>query len=88
MGADNLQTFHKWKNYEELIKQVEIYVYPRPGFDGGQFKNHPKVKFTDAPLMEISSTFIRNSVKQKKRVDFFVHDKVWNHIREMHFYEK
>ena len=88
MGADNLESFHKWKNYEEILKQFELYVYPRPGFDGGTFKGHPKVKITEAPLMEISSTLIRKAIKEKKQVDFFVPHKVWEYIKEMHFYEK
>jgi nicotinate-nucleotide adenylyltransferase len=87
MGSDNLQTFHKWKNYEELLRLCEIYVYPRPGFDGGQFKDHKRIKMTDAPLMDISSTFIRKAVKAKKNAGFFLPPAVWEYIKEMHFYE-
>lgn len=88
MGSDNLGTLDKWKNYEELLKNHEIYVYPRPGADGGKFKDHPNVKITEAPLMDISSTFIRKAVKEKKQPCFFVPPPVWEYIREMHFYEK
>ncbi|MBC7865056.1 MAG: nicotinate-nucleotide adenylyltransferase [Bacteroidia bacterium] len=87
MGADNLQSFQKWKNYEEILKGHFIYVYPRPGFDGGKFKDHSKVKFTDAPLMEISSTFIRACIKEKKDMRYFMPAAAYAYMREMHFYE-
>lgn len=88
MGSDNLHTFHKWKNYDQILKFYSIYIYPRPGFDGGDFKNHPKVKFIEAPLMEISSTFIRNAIKSKKDVRFMMPEKVADYIDEMNFYKK
>lgn len=88
MGADNLQTFHKWKNYEEILKHYKIYVYPRPGFDGGPLKDHPSVVLTEAPVMEISSTFIRQAMKAKKDVSFFMPPAVWQYADEMSFYRK
>jgi len=88
MGADNLVSFSKWKNYELILEDHDIFVYPRPGADGGEFKDHPRVHWTDAPLMEISSTFIRNSIKGKKDVSFMLPEKVWNYIEEMNFYRK
>ena len=88
MGSDNLHTFHKWKNYEQILEHYEIYAYPRPGFDGGDFKQHSKVKFIPAPLMEISSTFIRNAIKEGKDVRFMLPEKVHDHIDDMNFYKK
>lgn len=88
MGSDNLQTLNKWKNYEQILSGYEIYVYPRPGFDGGEFKNHPNIKLTEAPHMDISSTFIRNSIKAKKDVRYMMPEKVFDYIDEMNFYEK
>lgn len=88
MGSDNLATLHKWKNYEELLKHYEILVYPRPGSDGGPLKVHPHVKMTEAPLVELSSTFIRNAVKNKKDVRYFLPPAAWEYMRDMHFYEK
>ncbi|MFF5382165.1 nicotinate (nicotinamide) nucleotide adenylyltransferase [Pedobacter suwonensis] len=76
MGADNLVSFKKWKNYEVLLKNYHIYVYPRPGADVDAWKNHPSITFTNTPLMEISSTFIRKAIKEKKNVQFFLPDKV------------
>ena len=88
MGADNLQTFDKWKNYEEILKQYIIYVYPRPGFDGGKFKDHQSVKKTEAPVMEISSTFIREAIKNKKDVRYYLSEPVYVYLKGMHFYER
>ena len=63
MGADNITTLHKWKNYEQLLEQFEIYVYPRKeSFDIPAYAQRPSVHITEAPVMEISSTFIRNAI--------------------------
>lgn len=88
MGADNIEGLHKWKNYELILENHNIYVYPRPLHDGGEFKNHPRVKWIDAPLMEISSSFIRKSIKEGKDVSFMMPEPVAHYIEEMNFYRK
>lgn len=88
MGSDNLESFHKWKNHQEILKQYEIYVYPRPGKTNEELLKHKHVKLTDAPLMEVSSTAIRKAVKEKKDVRYFLPPAVWEYLKEMHFYEK
>lgn len=88
MGADNLQTFHKWKNYEEILSAHELYVYPRPGISAGDLVSYPQAKLINAPLMEISSTFIRNAVREKKDVTHYLPAAVHTYLSEMHFYEK
>jgi nicotinate-nucleotide adenylyltransferase len=88
MGSDNLVSFDKWKNYEEILKNYKIYVYPRPGVPETKFDNHPSITKINAPLIEISSSFIRESIKNRKELEFFLPAKVWEYIREMHFYEK
>lgn len=88
MGADNLESFHKWKNYEEILKHHQLYIYPRPESDGGNLKEHPQIKLVNAPLMEISSTTIRQAIKEKKDMRYFMPEAVWQYIKEMHFYEK
>jgi len=87
MGADNLASFKKWKNYEVLLKNYQIYVYPRPGADVSEWQNHPAITFTDTPLMEISSTFIRKAVKEGKNVQFFLPDKVIDFIDSKGMYK-
>lgn len=88
MGEDNLESFTKWKNYEEILKHHNLFVYPRPGCNSGGLKDHKSVVMTEAPLMELSSTMIRQSIKNKKDVSFFVPKAVWEYLDEMHFYKK
>ncbi len=88
MGADNLENLHKWKEYEKILESNSINVYPRPGSDGGDFKNHPNVHWVSAPLLEISSSFIRAAIKEKKNMSYFLTEKVYQYVQEMHFYEK
>lgn len=88
LGSDNLQTFHKWKNYEDILAKQELLVYPRPGFNADKWKDYNSVKYTDAPLMDISSSFIRKAIKEKKKPRYFVPESVWNYMKEMHFYER
>ncbi len=88
LGCDTLETFHKWKNYEQILENYELYVYPRPESNGGDLMNHPRVKKFDAPLMQISSSFIRDGIRNKKDVRYMMPESVWDYIEEMHFYEK
>lgn len=80
MGSDNLQSFHKWKNHELILRDYQIYVYPRPGHQGYPLENHPSVTMTDTPLMELSATFIRQAVKDGKSIRYFVPDPVLEFI--------
>ena len=86
-GSDTLPTFHKWKNYEELLKQYEFYIYPRPFAEKSRFDDHPHIHFVPAPLIEISSSFIRKGISEGKTMLHFLPEKVWKYIQEMHFYE-
>jgi len=88
LGTDNLASFHQWKDYERILDKYSLYVYPRYNYNGGNMVSHPKVKITDAPLIEISSTFIRNAIRDKKDIRSMLPDAVWKYIEEMHFYEK
>lgn len=88
MGSDNLETFHKWKNYEYILNNYCLYVYPRPASDGGNLKSHANVKMVNAPLVEISASFIRAAIKVKKDVRYMLTEPVYHYIKEMHFYEK
>ena len=86
MGADNLQNFHKWKNYKQILADYSIYVYPRSGIEiSGKHKNIHIVK--GVPQMEISASFIRKSIKQKKDVSYLIPEKAWKYIDEMNFYK-
>jgi len=88
MGEDNLNTLHKWKNYEIILERFEIFVYPRITSTTiqNEFINHPKITQMKAPIMEVSSTFIRNAIKDGKRITPLLPNKVWKYIDEMNFY--
>ncbi|QMU65730.1 MAG: nicotinate-nucleotide adenylyltransferase [Flavobacteriaceae bacterium] len=90
MGEDNLKNFHRWKNYETILEHYHIYVYPRisEGTTETPFDNHPKIHKVDAPIIEISSTLIRNGIKAKKNVRPMLPKEVWQYIDEMNFYRK
>jgi nicotinate-nucleotide adenylyltransferase len=87
LGSDNLESFHKWKNYEQILANYELYVYPRPNHEGGPLKTHPKVRWVTAPLVEISATFLRNALKENKDIRYFIPSAAYDYIKEMHFYE-
>lgn len=86
MGMDNLESFHKWKNFDRIIEQHDLYVYPRPGHDGGQFKDHLKVHIVDAPNMEISATRIRAALQDGKDMSYMVPKEVWEYLKSGSFY--
>ena len=94
MGEDNLYTLHKWKNAPEIIKNHDIIVYPRPGVKKpsnallDELIENARIRRVDAPLMEISSTFIREGIRDGKDMSYFLPGAVWQYIREMHFYSR
>lgn len=87
MGADNLASFKKWKNYELLLQKHQIFVYPRPNIDIREWENHPSVVITATPQMDISSTFIRSAIKQKKSIQFLVPDAVIDFMDKKSLYK-
>ncbi|MDG1714349.1 nicotinate (nicotinamide) nucleotide adenylyltransferase [Lacinutrix sp.] len=89
MGEDNLKSFHKWKNYEIILENHNIYVYPRisNGKVDTQFNNHKKIHRIEAPIIEISSTLIRNAIKEGKNVKPLLPENVWQYLDDMNFYK-
>lgn len=86
MGEDNLQTIDKWMNYQWILENFDIYVYPRPGYEAGDFKNGSRVHWVDAPQMQLSSTMIRENIKQGKSIRYMLHPKVYDYIDDMGCY--
>lgn len=99
MGEDNLRTFHKWKNFESILKDHKIYVYPRAlteqekedrsktKIENGLNENK-NVIYCDAPVMKVSASFIRNAIKSKHDVRYLLTQPVYQYVIEMHFYKK
>jgi len=90
MGEDNLQSFHKWKNYEVILDNHKIYVYPRVynKKNTSKFIKHQKINIINAPIIEISATFIRNAIKNHKNVKSLLPCNVWTYLDEMNFYKE
>ncbi len=89
MGEDNLNSFHKWKNFEVILDQYEILVYPRIAEKKeNSFAGHAKIQFVKAPIVEISSTFIRENIQMGKNVRPLLPEKVWQYIDNNNFYKK
>lgn len=85
MGSDNLASFHKWKNSESIQQNYNILVYPRPGFDRSSV-TQKNIRIVEAPLMEISSTMIRNALRERHDMRHFMPPRVWEYIDKMGFY--
>ena len=89
MGEDNLRSLPKWKNAEVIMGNYPIYVYPRkmnPSSSSASFSSET-VTYIDAPIIEVSSTFIRQQIKDGKNIKALLPTAVWNYIDEMNFYK-
>ncbi len=86
IGEDNLGSLHKWKDYEQLLATAEFLVYRRPAAEVSPFHQHPQVKFIESPMVEISATYIRESIQQGKSIRYLVHRDVENFIKLKKFY--
>ena len=82
MGGDNLVSLPKWKNHELILRDYRIYVYRRPGAEEDQadYLKHPHVTITEAPLLDLSSTYIRNLIREGKSVRYMVPEKVYSEL--------
>lgn len=89
MGEDNLKSIHKWKNYETILQNHQIYVYPRLTNDNEmlQFNNYSNTHLIDAPVVEISATFIRENIKKNINIRPLLPHKVWEYIDHNNIYK-
>jgi nicotinate-nucleotide adenylyltransferase len=88
MGSDQIVDFHRWKSSDQILERYKVLIYPRPG---GQNSNNeilknPAVMVVEAPMLDISSSFIRKAIHESKDVRFFMPVLTWQYIEEMHFY--
>jgi nicotinate-nucleotide adenylyltransferase len=99
MGEDNIRTLHKWKNYEFILENFDLYIYPRlisdeekkSGINNAlksNLRNTNRIKKIEVPIMQISASFLRESIKAKKDVRYWLTEPVYKYVKEMHFYEK
>ena len=87
MGSDNLPTLHRWKNYERLIEDNQIYVYTRPGYEDHPLASHKNIRMLEAPLLNISATFIRKSIKAGKSIRYMVPEPVFEYLDGSNLYK-
>ncbi|AQG81435.1 nicotinate (nicotinamide) nucleotide adenylyltransferase [Spirosoma montaniterrae] len=86
MGEDNLEQFANWKNHQAILDFYGLYVYPRPRAADSPFKTHPNVRLVQAPLLDISATFIRESLKANRSIRYMVPEVVEEMIERKKFY--
>lgn len=86
MGADNIMSFGKWKNFQWIIDNYSLMVYPRPGYSTEHPSEWTNVAIIEAPIFEISSTLIRDSIKEGKDVRYFLNHNVMEKIRRGNLY--
>lgn len=87
MGEDNLEHFHKWKNFEAILKHYPIYCYPRLGSEGDHWEKYPQVKRFEMPYLDISATRIRKMVKENKDVRYLVPKGAYEYLVKEQLYE-
>lgn len=86
-GMDNLVNFRKWKDYQSILDNYRLMVYPRKNYDGGDMLSHESVQIVDAPEIEISSTFIRNAVSEGKDIRYFMPEGSYKYMTDNNFYK-
>jgi len=74
LGEDNLTGFKKWKNYQAILDFYGLIVYPRPDSQSSELAAHQSVRMIDAPLLNISATFIRDCIRQGQSIKYLVPD--------------
>ena len=93
MGEDNLKNLHKWKNYEVILERYPLFIYPRISKNMEKTSNsildsNNSVTLINAPIVELSSTFIRKNIALNKNIKPMLSKNVWQYLDEMNFYKK
>ncbi len=86
IGEDNLDQFHNWMNYEKILDYYGLYVYPRPNSVRNAIYEHPNVQFVPAPLLDISATYIRQCIRERKSIKYLVPERVEEMILRKKFF--
>jgi nicotinate-nucleotide adenylyltransferase len=85
-GMDSLQGLPRWREYQRILDNYALLVFPREGYDGGALAHHPSVTILKTPILEISSTFIRQCVKEGRDVRHFMPERAFRYMQERRFY--
>jgi nicotinate-nucleotide adenylyltransferase len=87
MGTDNLEHFNQWKDFAKILNKYQLYVYSRHTSDGGYLKTHKNIKIVDAHMVEMSSTFVRQAIKEHRDIRYLLPAGVWEYIKKNNFYK-
>jgi nicotinate-nucleotide adenylyltransferase len=87
IGEDNLVNFEKWKNHQQILDNYGLYIYPRPGVTKSEVLRHENINMVEAPLLDISATFIRQCIRDRKSIRYMVPEPVEEMIRLRNFYK-
>ncbi|MDI9356939.1 MAG: nicotinate (nicotinamide) nucleotide adenylyltransferase [Chitinophagaceae bacterium] len=87
MGADNLFSFYKWKNYEEILNNYNLIIYPRKGVEQSFLQEHPNVQMLNTPLIDTSSSYIRERIEKKMSIRYMVSNNIIAYIEERKLYQ-
>ena len=87
MGADSIASIEKWKDYQRILTEFEVCVYPRRGYDAETLCQHYGVRYIDAPLFELSASFIRKNIRKGHNVSAFLPYGVWQYINDQKVYQ-
>lgn len=85
IGSDSFQNIHRWKNYEQLVANYSFIVYNRPGFEIKETYN-AKIEIMQAPLLDISSTYIRSQIKEDRSIRYLTPESVHKYMLENRCY--
>lgn len=88
MGSDNLESIHKWKNYELLLQRYPIHIYKRPGSENLDNSLNADIHLHDVPLLYISSTFIRRQIAQGHSIRYMVPESVYQYLDGSRLYRQ
>lgn len=87
IGADNWRNFTCWKQYDKILSEYSVMVYPRLGYDiiiPEELKE--RVTKLDSPIVEISSTYIRKQLKANRNMNYYLPQDVYRYILEKGLY--
>ena len=88
MGSDNIESFHKWKNYEMILEHYQLYVYQRPGNVSTLYEDHQNVHYLEGPLLNISSSYIRKLIREEKSIRYLVTEPVFEYLEGSNMYKE
>jgi nicotinate-nucleotide adenylyltransferase len=86
IGSDNLNGLDRWKDSRKILEKYRLIVYPRPGYDNAELCRHYNAERLEAPVIDLSSTFIRENIARGRNMRAFLPHGVFEHINRLNLY--